>query len=719
MLLTDGGVMCQSGTAWYKLIPNSAGSYLNGTWSTLPSLPSGYNPDAYASAVLADGRAVLVGGEYNNGNFALTNLGAIYDPKANTWTMLTPPTTGSPNYFQCIGDAPAIVLADGRLLIGSKLFQNLAVLDPANLTWTIVSETGKNDTFNSEEGWTLLPDGSVFTLDVAKAPASERFLLTASATGIWVTSGNTLQDLHTPTTSGPLQAPGCPVYDPPGEMGPALLRPDGTVFAIGASGFTGIYSPPATGTTAPGSWAIGPAMPSGLNVEDGPAALLPSGHVLFGGSPGDSGTGLKYFEFDGSVLNSVPAPARASSDATYYTQLLVLPSGQVLFVDGSTTVQLYTPASSPTYNPAWAPTIAGVSSTIETAATYSISGTQFNGLSQGTAFGDESQNATNYPLVRITNNATGHVFYCKTHDHSSMGVATGSTLVSTNFDVPATIETGASSIQVVANGIPSVAAAITVVSSAPPTITSVSPKTGSTAGGTAVTIAGANFAVGATVTFGGVAATDVTVTASSITATTPAHAAGAVSVVVTNPGGAEATLNNGFTYLGPPPTITSLSPTSGSASGGTPVTISGSNFVSGATVTFGGTAATVTSITATTIAVTTPAHAAGTVSVVVTNPDGQSATLTNSFTYNAPGPTIKTVSPTSGSRSGGTTVTISGTNFVSGAVVTFGGTKATVESLSSTSIRVRTPAHARGTVNVVATNPNGQSATLTNGYTYR
>ena len=414
-----------------------------------------------------------------------------------------------------------------------------------------------------------------------------------------------------------------------------------------------------------------------------------------------------------------PHPARASSDATYFTQLLVLPSGQVLFVDGSTTVQLYTPASSPTYNPTWAPTITSVSSTIENSATYSISGTQFNGLSQGTAFGDESQNATNYPLVRITNNATGHVFYCKTHDHSSMGVATGATLVSTNFDVPATVESGASSIQVVANGIPSAAVAITVASTAPPTIASVSPNTGPMAGGTAVTIAGTNFAAGATVTFGGGAATGVSVTASSITATTPAHAAGAVSVVVTNPGGAEATLNNGFTYLGAAPTITSLSPTSGSASGGAPVTISGSNFVSGATVTFGGTAATVTSITATTIAVTTPAHAAGTVSVVVTNPDGQSATLTNSFSYTTPGPTIKSVSPTSGSRSGGTIVTISGTNFVSGAVVTFGGSKATVESLGSTSIRVRTSSHARGTVNVVVTNPSGQSATLTNGYTYR
>ncbi|HXB74865.1 MAG TPA: Ig-like domain repeat protein [Candidatus Acidoferrales bacterium] len=475
MLLTDGGVMCQSGSAWYKLTPDSSGSYLNGAWSGLASLPSGYVPDAFASAVLADGRVVVVGGEYNNGNFALTNLGAIYDPNANTWTMLPlPPSTGSPNHLQCIGDAPAAVLADGRLLVGSKLFQDLAVLDPATLSWSIVSATGKTDGFNSEEGWTLLPDGSFFTLDVKNAPSSERFLLTGPAAGIWANSGNTLQDLHTPTTSGPITAPGCPVYNPPGEIGPTLLRPDGTVFAVGANGFTGIYTPPAAGSTDPGAWAQGPQLPSGLNVEDGPGAVLPSGHVLFGASPGATGAGLQYFEFDGASLTGVPAPARAASDATYFTSLLVLPSGQVMFVDGSTTVQLYTPAGSPAYDPAWAPTIIGAPPTVNNATTYQISGTQFNGLNQGTAFGDESQNPTNYPLVRIVNNTTGHVFYAKTHDHSSMGVATGSTTVFTNFDVPANIEAGAATLQVVANGIPSAAVAVTVVNPNNPTATAAS-----------------------------------------------------------------------------------------------------------------------------------------------------------------------------------------------------------------------------------------------------
>jgi hypothetical protein len=78
------------------------------------------------------------------------------------------------------------------------------------------------------------------------------------------------------------------------------------------------------------------------------------------------------------------------------------------------------------------------------------------------SFGDEYQNATNYPLVRITNNSTGHVFYARTHDHSSMGVATGSLTVSTNFDVPSVIDAGPSTLEVVANGIASTPVSITV-----------------------------------------------------------------------------------------------------------------------------------------------------------------------------------------------------------------------------------------------------------------
>lgn len=161
---------------------------------------------------------------------------------------------------------------------------------------------------------------------------------------------------------------------------------------------------------------------------------------------GDSGTA---YVFNGTTLTAGP-----------YTpgSLMILPNGQVL-VGGGTT-EVYT--SLGTYESSWQPAISSFPSTVTPGSTYPISGTQFNGLSQAGAFGDEFQFATNYPLVRITNNSTNHVFYARTHDHSSMGVATGSTIVSTNFDVPTTIETGASSLVVVANGIPSDAVSITV-----------------------------------------------------------------------------------------------------------------------------------------------------------------------------------------------------------------------------------------------------------------
>lgn len=167
-----------------------------------------------------------------------------------------------------------------------------------------------------------------------------------------------------------------------------------------------------------------------------------------------------------------------------------------------------------------------------------------------------------------------------------------------------------------------------------PTVSSVSPNSGSTNGGTAVTITGTNFSVGATVTFGGTAATNVSVASStSITATTPAQTAGAVAVAV-NTGGQSGTLPNGFTYISPTPTVSSVSPNSGSSNGGTAVTITGTNFAAGATVTFGGTAATGVKVTSsTTITATTPAHAAGAVNVVVTNAGGPSGTLTSGFTY--------------------------------------------------------------------------------------
>ena len=141
-----------------------------------------------------------------------------------------------------------------------------------------------------------------------------------------------------------------------------------------------------------------------------------------------------------------------------YGALLDLPTGEVLVTGFS--AELY--KSTGTYDPSWAPTIASHPSAVTRGVSYQISGMQFNGLSQAEAYGDENETNTNYPLVRSTNVASGHVIYARTHNHSTMGVATGTKIVSTNFDVPATAETGATTLEVVANGIPSAPVTVTV-----------------------------------------------------------------------------------------------------------------------------------------------------------------------------------------------------------------------------------------------------------------
>ncbi len=172
-LMTDGSVLTQDihGTNWYRYAPDSKGSYTDGTWTQLASLKSGYGPSAYASQVLADGRLMISGGEYNNPSngypLQLTDLGAVYDPVKNTWTPL-----GHPHRWQWIGDSPSSILPDGRVMMGDKLHHWDAFLDPKTLKWSQASDAGKAD-FNSEEGWTLLPDGSILTADVQNAPHSE------------------------------------------------------------------------------------------------------------------------------------------------------------------------------------------------------------------------------------------------------------------------------------------------------------------------------------------------------------------------------------------------------------------------------------------------------------------------------------------------------------------------------------------------------------------
>ena len=187
----------------------------------------------------------------------------------------------------------------------------------------------------------------------------------------------------------------------------------------------------------------------------------------------------------------------------------------------------------------------------------------------------------------------------------------------------------------IANGDQVTAFQIATLGSSSPAVTRVAPAAGRTTGGTTVTITGTAFVPGATVKFGTAAATSVTyVSSTQLKAVAPAHAAGTVDVTVTTPGGTSGIVA-ADKYVYGPPKITGLSPRSGPTTGKTSVTITGSGFISGATVKFGTTAATsVTYISSTTIKAIAPAHPAGTVDVRVTTPGGTSAIVTaDKYTY--------------------------------------------------------------------------------------
>jgi hypothetical protein len=177
-----------------------------------------------------------------------------------------------------------------------------------------------------------------------------------------------------------------------------------------------------------------------------------------------------------------------------------------------------------------------------------------------------------------------------------------------------------------------------------------------------------------------------------------------------------------FAVGNPTPTVTSVNPTAGIVSGGTPITITGTNFRSPASVAFAdlaaGQAATgVVVVSPTTITATTPAHSLGPKDVVVMNPDQQTGTLKNGFVYMPP-VVVSAISPNGGTTAGGTAVTITGQNFVAPATVTLGGTAATgVNVVSTTTITAATPAHAAGIV-AVGVQSSAQSPTLPNGYFY-
>jgi len=458
---TTGGT-----NAWWKLTPDSHGSYINGTWSQIASMPAAYTPLYFASAILPDGRMIVEGGEYIGENAVWSNRGEIYNPVTNSWASVAPP----PGWTN-IGDAASDVLPNGTFMLqqpcqtcvsNPDLTVDDALLNAKTLTWRVIPGTGKNDP-NDEEGWTLEPNGQLLTVDTWIPAATQLF---NPRTEIWSFAGNTA------TNGNPVNP--FPVV----EIGPQVEMPGGNTFVVGAG--TSTQEPPTACTTdastqtalynykagAPGTWTAGPEIPAiggqQFGSTDGPGSVLPDGNVLFDASACLYNTPTHFFIYNAGpgTVTQIPDVPNAPNDSSYYTRMLALPNGQVLFNDGSNQMEVYTAGGTP--KASWKPSITSLSSTaLAPGGTYSLSGQQLAGLDPGATYGDDVQDNTNFPLVRITNTATGVVTYARTSGWTSVSVAPG-TSSSTRFTLPAGTPAGGSTLVVVANGIASPPSTVTV-----------------------------------------------------------------------------------------------------------------------------------------------------------------------------------------------------------------------------------------------------------------
>jgi hypothetical protein len=479
LLMTDGSVLVHNsagidgrntgGSDWYRLTPDGSGSYRNGTWSG--ALRMATARQFFATGVLPDGRVYAVGGEIATG-FEPDHcaLGEIFDPRTNLWSPMYKP---SPQFDFVSGDGPAIMLADGRVLFGGPWGPRTAVWDPMRHKWAeaglgfdphgTLTKKGTCD----EETWTLLRNGNVLTVQIdgttARRSNAEQYV---PSTDKWVSAGKTTRDLVVGKIKGVVS----------NEIGPAILLPSGNVVAFGGNGHTEIYTPDPDPVKA-GRWVAGPDMPADagnplspeglLTVLDGGAVLLPGGKVICVGGKttplviagvtsywSKPTRFLAYNPGEGTLRGLGRQPGN-HGDYTFTGSLLLLPTGHVLYATEDNTMAEYVPtARELAADPSWRPAIVTCPDVLAKGHTYTITGTQFNGMSQANSYGDDRQCATNYPIVRLTNGA-GRVRYLRSVNFSGMGVATGDATVAAEIEVPTRIGNGSWDLAVIANGIAS------------------------------------------------------------------------------------------------------------------------------------------------------------------------------------------------------------------------------------------------------------------------
>jgi hypothetical protein len=482
LLLSDGTVMVENdptgggGSNWFRLTPDLSGSYINGTWTQLAT--AHYGRAGCASDVLTNGQVFFAGGEYGSGD----PTAEVYDPVSNVWNIAPVPTSlinsnkQSPIWgngvTQCFGDAISELLPNGDVLVApvavSYAGETMLYNPVSNSFIAGPNLVGTNNSSQSEASWVKLPDQSILTIN-PNSESAERYIPSLNQ---WILDATVPVSLYSA-----LDSPAA------GELGAAFLLPNGQAIFLGGDQNTALYTP--SGNINPGTWTIGPNFPMiGTNEQgcpDAPCAMMVNGMILC--STGNQGTFdspisfclYNYVSNSFTQINGPPGSTEAAGStvtsfpaAPYYTKFLALPNGTVLWNYGDPQLYVYTPSGFPLAQ--GTPVVNSISQNAD--GSYLLTGVGLNGISEGAAYGDDAQMASNFPLVRMTNSATGHVYYGRTFNWSSVGVQTGNTVVTTDFTVPTNVPAGTYSLAAVANGFPSLPQAFTFP--ARPIISSVS-----------------------------------------------------------------------------------------------------------------------------------------------------------------------------------------------------------------------------------------------------
>ena len=451
LVLSDGTILTDDGSGDInRLTPDSHGSYINGTWTRLtPMINSRL---FFSTELLTNGNVFVAGGEDGTGG----EHAEWYDPQRNVWTAIPDPIPAA-GFSDCISS----MLPNGNVLVApvSEFGGCLSYNVYAN-TWQTNASTGNMD----ETCWVKLANDSILGIETGSQTAVHY----VPASNQWIPDNNVA----------------VPIYGYGAELGPGFLLPNGKVFYIGGNTNTAIYTPGASPTVA-GTWVAGPVMVFGTNqlgAVDAPAAMMNNGMILCALGPAGGFNGpVSFYEYDynSNAFTQVNAPGGGLTygGAPFGTSMLVLPDGSVLFVGGqnSTSLYVYMPSGSPLA--AGQPAINVITENAD--GSYHVVGTGLNGISAGAAYGDDEQMNSNYPLIRMTNNATGTVYYARTYNWSSTGVQTGSKILTTEFTLPQGLPAGAYSLVALANGNPSTPTTFTY--SPPPVPTGVTASSGNNA----------------------------------------------------------------------------------------------------------------------------------------------------------------------------------------------------------------------------------------------